>query len=792
MPDDAVEIAYCPECGTAMDVSALAPFTEVECSLCCTKSVVKREFGPYTLLRKHAIGGMSVVFIAHDNTLDREVALKILNEDFSADERRIAAFEEEARTTASISHPHVVRLLTTGRAFGRFYIAMELVSGGHLEQQIRDRGALPEAEVLPLALHIAEGLLAAHQAGLIHRDIKPGNILLDAAGNAKIVDFGLALVTKGGSARAEEFWATPYYVPPESVEGLHEDFRSDIYAFGATLYHALAGHPPCKEESMVTTVLLEAKRNIPPLASVAPWLHAETCAVVDRMLAYDPAKRFQSYRDLIAAFDGILHQRIVEGSVCETTAVRRRRLAKKRERFWMASVGVLCAGAFGGVVYFLSRPGKPVAPRPADTVSSVVEIPGTKEKEPDPASASRIAVRYRAARTALETGDLSKARQEFAALRDDPEVKEPTATWAGVEAVIAALLDGEGDEGRGEAERSLAHLHQSSEIDEALKGALSPALEHIGTLSAADPSKLSPGNVSVGETMGWLLTGLKEWEQGRWDLAAKFFEAVTASKAGESNEWLALYQRIARDYLHDKALLDPLVLKGLPADAASTKKHREALDQAFKALKTKGRARYNARIWQFELVRHERELREAGAQPKPPVVPTWAEARAEVEKLCAEYRFAEAAQRLKGEGSSEHVAERTAWLTLTESASTLFPALEADLKKGAVEVPLTLKEGGAAFVKASQGADGHLTVIDATGTAKEIAWKELSPGSVIDLHRQLVKSAGDEEKLRRHEAAIAFDWLAGDRDRAKSAGDRLAQDNEAFKRRWEEISAALK
>jgi hypothetical protein len=442
-------------------------------------------------------------------------------------------------------------------------------------------------------------------------------------------------------------------------------------------------------------------------------------------------------------------------------------------------------------VYFLTRPEKPPEPRPVDAVASVVEVP-VVEKAADPATASRIATRYRTARTALEAGDLAKAREEFAALRDDAEVKEPTATWAGVEAVIAALLDGHGDVARKEAERSLAHINEFAEIDAALRDTLSPALERMGNLSAADPTNLSPGNASTAATMAWMLIGLKEWEQGRWDLAGKFFEAVVAAKPGEGDDWVKFYQRIARHYLDDKALLDPLVLNELPADVGATKKHREALDQAFNALKTKGRARYNVRVWQFELVRHERELKEAQAKPEPPAAPAWAEIRTEVEKLCGQYRFAEAAKRLKGEGKPEEAAERAAWLALTESAATLFPALEMDLKKGAVEVPLTLKEGGVAFVKASAGTEGHLTVTDATGTAKEIAWRELSPGSVIDLHRQLVKSAGDEEKLRRHEAAIAFDWLAGDRDRAKAAGDRLAQDHETFKRRWEEISAALK
>jgi len=226
---------------------------------------VKCEFGPYTLVRRHAVGGMSMVFVAHDPTLHREVALKILSEDFSADERRIKAFEEEARITASFSHPNVVRVLTTGKAFGRFYIAMELVPGGHFEHQIRERGKIPELEMLPLAIEVAQGLKAAHSAGLIHRDVKPGNILLDADGHAKLVDFGLALVTQGGKAQATEVWATPYYVPPETIEGQVEDFRSDIYAFGATVYHALAGEPSCGEETMATDVLREAKKKVVPL-----------------------------------------------------------------------------------------------------------------------------------------------------------------------------------------------------------------------------------------------------------------------------------------------------------------------------------------------------------------------------------------------------------------------------------------------------------------------------------------------------------------------------------------------
>ena len=244
MSDDEEEIIVCYACSAPMNIASVAPYSRVICPDCQTENRVKKQFGPYVLARRHALGGMSSVFVAHDETLGREVAIKILSEEYSNDETRIAAFEEEARLTASFSHPHVVRVLTTGRAFGRLYIAMEFVTGGHFEHQIKEKGRISETELLPLAIQVAEGLKGAQAAGLIHRDIKPGNILLDAEGNAKIVDFGLALVTKGGMATATEIWATPYYVPPEAIEGLAEDFRSDVYAFGATLYHALAGKPP--------------------------------------------------------------------------------------------------------------------------------------------------------------------------------------------------------------------------------------------------------------------------------------------------------------------------------------------------------------------------------------------------------------------------------------------------------------------------------------------------------------------------------------------------------------------
>ncbi|MFT4177469.1 MAG: serine/threonine-protein kinase [Luteolibacter sp.] len=292
-------------------MSDVGPFANVSCPTCGEHHRAKCEFGPYGLERRHSIGGMSTIFVALDRTLNREVAIKILNEQWSADEKRIAAFVEEARLTASISHPNVVRVYRTGWAFGRFYIAMELVPGAHLEHWILERGRIPEEEALTMALQVVEGLRAVQMAGLIHRDMKPGNILLDEKGNAKIIDFGLALATQDGSVRAKELWATSFYVPPEAVDGNPETFRSDMYAFGATLYHALAGVPPCAEESMDPEKLREAKKHVKLLQRVCDDLSIHTCRIVNRAMAYEPENRYESYdRMLILLEDALKRLRV--------------------------------------------------------------------------------------------------------------------------------------------------------------------------------------------------------------------------------------------------------------------------------------------------------------------------------------------------------------------------------------------------------------------------------------------------------------------------------------------------
>lgn len=788
MPEGDKEIAYCHACGTAMDVGGVAPFSNVECPNCGKHTRVKREFGPYTLLRRHAIGGMSVVFIAHDNTLDREVIVKILNEEYGGDDKRIAAFEEEARITASFSHPHVVRVFTTGRAFGRFYIAMELVGGGHYEHHIRERGSIPEAEVLPLAIQVAEGLKAAQAAGLIHRDVKPGNILLDASGNAKIVDFGLALVTKGGKAQAAEIWATPYYVPPETIEGLPEDFRSDIYAFGATFYHALAGKPPCDEESMDTNKLREAKRRIQPLQKAAPWVSAETCAAIDRAMAHDPAQRFRSYDDLLLALKSARQRLGSEGTTggdaAGNGASGRRRGSRGGDKLVIAGASalVLASVAFG-IWWMLRDEPAPVASNP--TQSPVVRAvdPG----ESPSAAAMRIASAYREAGEALRTGDFSRARAAFGAVRDDPAVLEPTGSWAACEAVVAAYLEGKPEVARHEADVAAKHIERVDGLDSDLRSSLKGALAMAGGLNPVPPpqSDQPPAGPTL---MGSLIGGLKNWEHGMPSAALPHLQVVIKAVAAGADAWIEPYQAVLDGYLEDYERLVAAEPMDLPSDAETCKALVDELHALHAGLKTKGRARFNVRVWQLELEKRARELERSASGDDPTPAPT-TDFLAEAREAAGRCDFSAAMERLK---RAEASGERDALLLLSEAAAGFLVGLEDQLVGSPSGTSGLKTREGEPIGEVTGARPGGLRARDGSGSEREFDWAEVSPDSLIGLHRELVRNESNEiERLRRHEQAIAYDLLAGDRGRGMEAAATLSASSPLFKRRWQKALPAL-
>jgi eukaryotic-like serine/threonine-protein kinase len=773
-------IVNCPGCGAAMDVTEHPPFANVICPNCEAESRVKCEFGPYTLVRRHAAGGMSMVFAAHDRTLNREVALKILSEDYSADEMRIEAFEREARITASFSHPNVVRVFTTGRAFGRFYIAMEMVAGGHLENLIRERQKIPELEMLPLAIEVAQGLKAAHSAGLIHRDVKPGNILLDAAGNAKLVDFGLALVTQGGKARATEIWATPYYVPPETVEGHTEDFRSDIYAFGSTLYHSLSGKPPCGEESMATDVLREAKKKVLPLAAVDSSISKATCRIVDRAMAYDPTGRFSSYDELIGGLTRALDDVIAGREDLPEPDGR-------SHRVWIAAAGVVLISAASVAVWFGNRP----ATQPVSTT-----LPrAAQHPMPDGMDHSaEIARCYRAARAAMEAGDFETAEREFGALHDNPQVQEPTRSWAGIEAVLAAFIDARAEDALSRTLKIREHLRTLPSSDPLAGSDWDSLLERLEGLRPLAVSEYPSPTARLAAAM---LAGLKNWDQGLIGDAATCFKTVSSVHLPPEDQWAVFYQKMASDFLHDHEILSGPLFSVEPADRTGCEQSIAQLEKTMTALKTRGRARFNVRSWQFDLKRRVILFAASGVksvsppEPSKPAGPTPEAVLAKLADFAADRKFAEAALWIKELPDGISGVPKNALLTLAEAASVFLTDIGEDLAREpyAGEIPL---RDGARVTQISVGPDGSINAIAASGGTRLCEWKDFTPDALIAMHRVLVTNpASETERLRRHECAIAFDWLAGSREHAVAAATKLSESSPTFKKRWNAISAEL-
>ena len=294
----------CHSCGAILDLTGQVGFTHVECKHCGELSVVPLQFGDFLLLNRIGIGGMGTVYKAIDLPLNRYLALKILLKKLSTNPAFISSFTHEAQAGASVNHPNVAQVYSFGEIDNQYYLSMELCERGSLDDRITKLGKLPETEVLSIGRQIASALRLAGQRGLLHRDVKPGNILFNSDGVPKIVDFGLAR-GDGGDVGAvegqasEQIWGTPYYVAPEKLRGHSEDVRSDIYSLGATLFHALTGQPPVDTGAAGKMAAKHTTQPALSLKTFVPGIHERTTEVIARMLAKDPAERYESYDELV-------------------------------------------------------------------------------------------------------------------------------------------------------------------------------------------------------------------------------------------------------------------------------------------------------------------------------------------------------------------------------------------------------------------------------------------------------------------------------------------------------------
>jgi serine/threonine protein kinase len=292
-------VENCPACGAAIDMSGVPPFSDVSCPSCGHTFTARVDFNHFRILEMLGQGGMGAVYRAVDTNLDRGVALKVLRLALGGDSDECEKLAREARTTAAVDHPNVVKVYDFGSAQGQFYIAMEMIAGGSLDDLMQRDGLVDEATVLEVGIQVAQGLEAALEKDLIHRDIKPANILFTESGVAKLVDFGLAIVMSEEAQSRGEIWGTPYYIAPEKLDDYPEDFRSDMYSLGGTMFHALAGRPPYEADTASLVALKQLKSKPVSLLAYAPHVSTETAYVVNRMMAKNPDQRYASHAELV-------------------------------------------------------------------------------------------------------------------------------------------------------------------------------------------------------------------------------------------------------------------------------------------------------------------------------------------------------------------------------------------------------------------------------------------------------------------------------------------------------------
>ena len=272
--------------------------------------LVGRTLGHYRIVEKIGEGGMGEVYRAHDDHLDRDVAIKVLPEELADDEERLARFQREARAAAALDHPNILAVHELGIHDGRPFMVTELLEGRTVRQAI-DAGELTNRQVIDISTQVAKGLAAAHDKGIVHRDLKPSNLFITSDGTAKILDFGLARVATvevpddDGEAATEELLTsvgtvvgTAGYMSPEQVRGRVVDHRSDIFSLGVVIYEMLTGLSPFRRVTAADTVSAVLAEDPPPASETTSTVTPAFDGVVRRCLQKNPEDRFQSARDL--------------------------------------------------------------------------------------------------------------------------------------------------------------------------------------------------------------------------------------------------------------------------------------------------------------------------------------------------------------------------------------------------------------------------------------------------------------------------------------------------------------
>src|SRR4051794_26979730 len=302
--------------------------------------------GRYRALKRLGSGGMAEVWCAEDAVLGRRVALKLLGGRYAEDDEFRERFKREAQAAAGLTHPNIVGIFDRSEWEGTPYIAMELVDGRTLKDLVRDRGPLPPGLAVDLTIQVLRALAYAHRRGIVHRDVKPQNVILDEEGQAKVADFGIARAGPSEMTQTGTIVGTVQYISPEQAQGHPVDARSDLYSAGVMLYELLTGRVPFDAESPVSIALKQVSEPPVPPSQLRPGLPPSLEAVVLRALEKDPARPSRPGGVSTGGGGGPRHAPVVAEPLVEE-------VVEPRSRWWLWLLALLLVLAVAAGAYLL-------------------------------------------------------------------------------------------------------------------------------------------------------------------------------------------------------------------------------------------------------------------------------------------------------------------------------------------------------------------------------------------------------------------------------------------------------
>ncbi len=772
-------IQTCTACGTLIDISDEEPFALVHCPACGAAQRVRRLFDHFELQEVLGAGGMGAVYRALDTSLNRPVALKLLRKEYSADQEFVKQFEKEAAITASINHPNVVRVYSAGQDHGLVYIAMELVDKGSLDDLMNLQGRVAEAQVLEVGIQTAKGLNAALQRGLIHRDVKPGNILFADAHTAKIVDFGLAVLQEQASSVAGEVWGTPYYVAPEKLDNKPEDFRSDLYSLGGTLFHALAGRPPFEAETASMVALKHIKSQAVSLQAFAPDVSGATAYVINKALEKEPANRYQSYGEFIEHLEYARNQLLAAAERGPTVKARvvLEDEGSAKAMTWM-TFGMVGAIVAGGVYLYSKRDAFRKADSKLDPRIEAARI-ANANIEPD----------FKAARELLIAGKFDRAGVALDELEARPNVPQPLLNWITLHRGLSRLLIGKEPQAReifAKLEERGAYSQDPAE--EKMSSFFVDTAHQLAGAFTIQASIARNYDKSNHQSIALLLFALKDWQMGKFDEAGPLFRQFHSSAPAAPYQWIGDYKEFATQYIEAFAEYREVSAKLRAANTVEEKRAAVAMArEAREKISVKGKlaASLDETIQTIEdgILTAEKEDSEKMAKQEAADTKAIEALRTQMTGLLAQLKFNEARAVANATFVSGEQAKSTqqAELKRADALAKFKNQLIADINAATYPQPIRKKTGGVVAGVATRANDAGLEIRTPYGAAP-LSWTECSPDTMWNMGRHFIQgNPGAVDKSDRQWWVGAFGVLTGKTEEARALLTAAAEGKPEYK-----------